>query len=69
MEVDTLIHPDSKVSGPILRATARLSQRYPDIPRYGGGLWVSQNEVLGCDAPPVACALEVQYLLTRAVSQ
>ena len=36
------------VPGPALRATARLPQRYPQSPRYGGlGL-----STIGCDTPP-----------------
>ena len=61
---------------PTLRYTARLSQRYPPIARYGAfgvSAWL-----LGCDAPPPflsippwrACKVEVRrYFFTKGVSQ
>ena len=41
--------PEPKLSGPVLRDTARLSQRYPPIVRYG----VSRVSTwpIGCDTP------------------
>ena len=42
-----LIHP---LSAPVLRDTARLSQRHPPIARYG--FLVSQHGELGAIPPP-----------------
>ena len=47
-----------RLSGPVLRATARLSQRCPHIPHYGLGCL---NMRL-CDTPPhYICELEARY--------
>ena len=43
--------PDYRLSGPVLRDTARLSQRYPPIARYGV-FFLSQHDQLGAIAPP-----------------
>ena len=38
------------LTGPVLRDTARLSQRYPPLARYG--FWVPQHTQLGAITPP-----------------
>ena len=43
-------HPTLLLSGPVLRDTARLSQRYPPIAHYG--VLVSQHNQLGVIPPP-----------------
>ena len=64
------------LSGPVLRDTARLSQRYPPIARYG--VLVSQHGQLGAIPPPPfsehfppgrACEVEVRYPPSKGVSQ
>ena len=63
------------LSGPVLRDTARLSQRYPPIARYGV-IGVSTWPI-GCDTPSPfsgrcpwrACELEVWYPSSKRVSQ
>ena len=39
------------LSGPVLRDTARLSQRYPPIARYG--VFGVSTWQIGCDTPPL----------------
>ena len=39
-----------ELSGPVLRDTARLSQRYPPIARYG--VFGVSTWPIGCDTPP-----------------
>ena len=41
---------NTKLSGPVLRDTARLSQRYPPIARYG--VFGVSTWPIGCDTPP-----------------
>ena len=43
------IGPSCKLSGPVLRDTARLSQRYPPIARYG--VFGVSTWPIGCDTP------------------
>ena len=40
---------NEELSGPVLRDTARLSQRYPPIARYG--VFVASTWSIGCDTP------------------
>ena len=40
------------LSGPVLRDTARLSQRYPHIARYG--VFGVSTSPIGCDTPPLS---------------
>ena len=40
----------AKLSGPVLRDTARLSQRYPPFARYG--VFGVSTWPIGCDTPP-----------------
>ena len=54
------------LSGPVLRDTARLSQRYPPIARYG--VFGVSTWPIGCDTPPFlsaypveSCEVEVRY--------
>ena len=64
------------LSGPVLRDTARLSQRYPPIARYG--VFGVSTWPIGCDTPPPlsgrfppwrACEVEVRYPpLKRGIS-
>ena len=64
------------LSGPVLRDTARLSQRYPPIARYG--VFGVSTWPIGCDTPlPLsepfhpwrACEVEVRYPpLKRGIS-
>ena len=42
-------HPTQTLSGPVLRDTARLSQRYPPIARYG--VFGVSTWPVGCDTP------------------
>ena len=65
----------SDLSGPILRDTARLSQRYPPIARYG--VFDVSTWPIGCDTPSPflsippwrACEVEVRYPpLKRGIS-
>ena len=42
--------PIQTLSGPVLRDTARLSQRYPPIARYG--VFGVSTWPIGCDTPP-----------------
>ena len=42
--------PCSTLSGPVLRDTASLSQRYPPIARYG--VFSVSTWPIGCDTPP-----------------
>ena len=60
--------PVSLLSGPVLRDTARLSQRYPPIARYG--VFDVSTWPIGCDTPSPfsepfppwrACEVEVRY--------
>ena len=64
------------LSGPVLRDTARLSQRYPPIARYG--VFGVSTWPIGCDTPspffwafPLwrACQVEVRYPHPKGVSQ
>ena len=63
------------LSGPVLRDTARLSQRYPPIARYG--VFGVSTWPIGCDTPPFserfrpwrACEVEVRYPPSKGVSQ
>ena len=64
------------LSGPVLRDTARLSQRYPPIARYG--VFDVSTWPIGCDTPsPLfrafphwrACKVEVRYPPSKGVSQ
>ena len=51
-----------QLSGPVVRDTARLSQRYPPIARYG--VFGVSPWPIGCDtpSPPLrACEVEVRY--------
>ena len=43
------ISTNSELSGPVLRDTARLSQRYPPIARYG--VFGVSTWPIGCDTP------------------
>ena len=54
--------------GSALRATAKLSQRYPHIPRCWV-LGVSIVKRFGCTTPPLACELEARSPHARGVSQ
>ena len=73
-EEDSLNIP--ALSGPVLRDTARLSQRYPPIARYG--VFDVSTWPIGCDTPsPLfwafphwrACEVEVRYPPSKGVSQ
>ena len=67
----------SHLSGPVLRDTARLSQQYPPIARYG--VFGVSTWLIGCDPPPPplfwafppwrACEVEVRYPPHKRVSQ
>ena len=65
-----------KLSGPVLRDTARLSQRYPPIARYG--VFGVSTWPIGCDTPPLllsvsACGEHAKWRCdtppTKGVSQ
>ena len=73
---DPFATPIWGLSGPVLRDTARLSQRYPSIAHYGVfgvSIWR-----IGCDTPSPfavcfppwrACEVEVRYPPSKGVSQ